>query len=321
MIREFAIDPEALDTWERFRYVIEKFGVEHGRVISHFPKAWQRLVYEAAKDCSDTDRKRIEIRLQELLRRRRRFLWSFSRHYDPDRTWIVNAVEQHGAQAFYSIICRTSVANCETVVAVADSTDESFAVERDLVVPRSASALAAAIGPLLAQSRELIFVDPHFNPSVARWRHTLAAFLIAATTGGQSITRCEYHLKQSDGLLSDFPAFEQECLGKLPMIVPQGLTLTLRRWKQMEDLSGRRGEKLHPRYILTDLGGVRVECGLDQGPDGETTDVSLLSDRIWALRRENYLGDPPAFSHADLDQWGNPRFVSIIGAARIGQQT
>ena len=46
MLKEFALEPEALASWESFRYLIEKFGVSKGRVISRFPKQWKRLVYE-----------------------------------------------------------------------------------------------------------------------------------------------------------------------------------------------------------------------------------------------------------------------------------
>ncbi len=38
------------------------------------------------------------------------------------------------------------------------------------------------------------------------------------------------------------------------------------------------------RYVLTDIGGVRIEKGLDLGRPGETTDVSLLDDELWRCR-------------------------------------
>ena len=41
--------------------------------------------------------------------------------------------------------------------------------------------------------------------------------------------------------------------------------MKVRRLKQKQD-----GEKLHNRYILTDLGGVTFGTGLDEGKKGET---------------------------------------------------
>ena len=46
MLYEFAVEPSCLDSWQTFRYLIEKFGVSHGRLISRFPKDWIRKVME-----------------------------------------------------------------------------------------------------------------------------------------------------------------------------------------------------------------------------------------------------------------------------------
>jgi hypothetical protein len=53
------------------------------------------------------------------------------------------------------------------------------------------------------------------------------------------------------------------------------------------------GEKLHNRYILTDLGGVAFGVGLDEGDDGETDDLTLMDRALYELRWSQYDGDPP----------------------------
>jgi len=51
--------------WETFRYLIEKFGFDKGRLIAEFPKkAWFREVYDAAGGFSPTQRARLEILLK-----------------------------------------------------------------------------------------------------------------------------------------------------------------------------------------------------------------------------------------------------------------
>ena len=45
-----------------------------------------------------------------------------------------------------------------------------------------------------------------------------------------------------------------------------------------------RGEKLHNRYILTDLGGVFFGIGLDDGDEGATDDVTLLDRDPYVVR-------------------------------------
>src|SRR5690606_977065 len=56
MIHEFAVDPEALTGWQNFRYVVEKFGIPQGRLISRFPKEWKSLVYDACAACPPVEK-------------------------------------------------------------------------------------------------------------------------------------------------------------------------------------------------------------------------------------------------------------------------
>jgi hypothetical protein len=46
MFYEYAIEPQAIgSSWANFRYIIEKFGIDKGRLISQFPKRWFHEVY------------------------------------------------------------------------------------------------------------------------------------------------------------------------------------------------------------------------------------------------------------------------------------
>jgi len=62
-------------------------------------------------------------------------------------------------------------------------------------------------------------------------------------------------------------------------IIPEGLQVTLYQWQEKSD-----GQKLHNRYILTDLGGVSFHHGLDTGRDGETDDISRLASKQYECR-------------------------------------
>jgi hypothetical protein len=61
--------------------------------------------------------------------------------------------------------------------------------------------------------------------------------------------------------------------------------MTLVRWRKERETAG---ETLHPRYILTDRGGIRVDHGLDEGEPGETTDIGLLSENLYSQRWGEY---------------------------------
>lgn len=83
MLHEFALDPEVISDWKSFRYFVDSYGVSEGRLISHFPKRWKRLVYDAVAKNKPTEmeRKRIEERLINIDDR----LLKQSRGYDGEQ--------------------------------------------------------------------------------------------------------------------------------------------------------------------------------------------------------------------------------------------
>jgi hypothetical protein len=87
-----------------------------------------------------------------------------------------------------------------------------------------------------------------------------------------------------------FKMFQQESEQFLPGLVPRGQNLLVRRWKNRS-----LGEKLHNRYVLTDIGGVQFGVGLDEGDVGTTDDVTLLSTDVYRRRLEDYSGPAYAF--------------------------
>ena len=89
---EYAVEPEALvSNWQNFRYTIDKFGYDRGRLISKFPKRWLKLVYGlASQNFSDLESKRLEIALQDAGVNK---IANFSRQYDSNLdTWFENAI-------------------------------------------------------------------------------------------------------------------------------------------------------------------------------------------------------------------------------------
>ena len=67
MHKEYAVDPSTIaSSYDVFRYLIEKFGFERGRLILKFPSKWERLVYQAADQFMATEKTRLEIKLKQL---------------------------------------------------------------------------------------------------------------------------------------------------------------------------------------------------------------------------------------------------------------
>jgi hypothetical protein len=160
------------------------------------------------------------------------------------------------------------------------------------VPPRTAQELAAAVAPLLKTCRRVVFVDPYFNPEEPRFRNTLAAML-AALWGDQ---RC-YRDPRAELLLSEGDEKRRRdgnwllsvCGEKLTRIIPNGRILSI------SVLRKRPGkEKIHNRYILTELAGISFGVGLDEADEeghGQTDDLCRLSSVQFAKRWGQYVSD------------------------------
>lgn len=72
------------------------------------------------------------------------------------------------------------------------------------------------------------------------------------------------------------------------------MQVTLYRWRERPG-----GQRLHNRYILTDIGGVSFQHGLDTGQAGETDDINRLGLDQYTLRCQQYDPAVPAFDRAE----------------------
>ena len=105
MLYEYAVEPKAIGaSWESFRYLIEKFGLDRGRLISRFPKTWERKVIETAQEAGMADIK-FQSLVNRLQKAKREVLIRAGRDYDPSiGDWLDNAIQQHTLDPFRAII-------------------------------------------------------------------------------------------------------------------------------------------------------------------------------------------------------------------------
>jgi hypothetical protein len=142
---------------------------------------------------------------------------------------------------------------------------------------------------MLANCRVLHLVDPHFGPENERHRRVLEALMgvLANHEIVPEVVRVHCLAK------STLPFFEQEAR-KMASRLPMSITVAFARWKQRDG-----GDRLHNRYVLTDLGGVSLGVGLDAGEDGETDDLLLLPHAQYVRRWSQYVDNNGAFEPVD----------------------
>lgn len=284
MFYEYAVEPRAIaSSWQTFRYVIEKFGFDQGRLISQFPKAWIRLAYDGIGDVLPIERKRIEEALN--LAKRNKVVRT-GRAYDPNSgDWLHNALTQHALSPFHAIIALEKPAGNESVLPVDQLTEQEprMAVPRDWEVSREAPPLAGAMRMMLQAANIVMFVDPYYDPFNTRYQSVLRECLriVQAANGG---VICQIHHLDGERCPS-VESIERGAKEKFGTVIPEGMTITLYRWREKV-----RGADFHARYLLTDRGGIRVDAGFSAEGGHQTTDMSLMDfdlsqEKLNALNR------------------------------------
>ncbi len=274
MLYEYAVEPEAIAaSWERFRYIIEKFGYDRGRLISRFPGKWEKAVIDAA-----IVNKFGEIQFKKLVEGLRKAkLHALPRTgpaYDHElKDWVQNAVNQQVKDPFRAIIAEQGDSSRNYILAAAelDETHPLMQSPHSWEVSQVGTVIANAIAPLLKSARRVLFVDPYFNIEKPSYREALKACLDVLAAAGRRDLRCEIHFGDA-AQMPPMSLLREKAPKLLKDVIPSGMSIIFYAW-QIKD----PGEQFHARYLLTDVGGVGVDPGFDVRGGGRKVQLSLLS--------------------------------------------
>jgi hypothetical protein len=288
MIHEFAVEPDSIDSWDNFRAIMGNMGIEYGRLISRFPRRWERMVYDSCSACQDVKLLTIVEKLNMKSK-----LVSMGREYDSTKTWLENAEGQHRKEPFRAIITKENPGNKKQLLVaetIYNGMGHPWDVPRERTIERTPEAIGNCASLLLGISKEVLLVDPYFNPERGQFRNTFANLMNCACQRTWP-TRFELHVKYKE---EDIGEWRRSCLSKLPSCIPKGFHIRVLKWRQRDG-----GEKFHARYILTERGGIRYDVGLDAGYEGETTDVSILDMNLYKKRWKDYQKETAAYDLVD----------------------
>ena len=293
MIYEYALEPELVATWtspEVIAYYRNSFGADKGRVASRYPKKWSKRVWDAYEKATRGTVREIErLKFEEFVRELSQQFRRCHPPFDPKPKWLENAIREHARVPFRAILARTNPNNSSAVVVpqeiYAKNPAPLWAVNAAQKVDRKAAAMAEVFRDLLRCSSKIIFVDPYFDPAASRYSRPFAALLKSMMWKRPTSHPTEIKVIASSEKLRA-KHFRTGCQ-KLSNKIPAGVTVG---FQQISNKTS--GEKIHNRYILTNLGGVFLGAGLDESnsPD-DTDDISLMSlsqhAERWAQYAEN----------------------------------
>lgn len=286
LIKEFAIEPRVMATWEHFNSMWEDFGAHQGRLISMYPVLWKTEVDKLARMQSKPVR---AAAISAKIRRDNHKFLATGRDYYGKRSWLDNVLSHAATQPFEVVVAfENSAGHPGVLVAGEFAKDEPpYRVVVEDFFPRQAYVLADCAGLLLANCEEIQFIDPHFEASEPRFSNTFGAMLSLCRQ--TSLKTIEIHREKPKLFKPDVQ--EANFRHRLAAMVPTGSTLKIFFWSQMPG-----GMDLHPRFLLTDIAGIHYENGLDEGEPGKKTLVKPLTYEVWQQCRALYSATSGAFA-------------------------
>jgi len=318
MICEFALEPELVATWhdrKEFLFFQEKFGLRSGRIVSAYPKKWKTQVWKAFENSPNGQSQNAQRNLDALLRDLTQNMVKRRSTFTEIPVWLERAETEHAERPFHAILARENPRENSYVVTVKKLIAEGhprWAVPDNPPVARNAVELVGAVAPLLRACRHIVFIDPYFDSTKHRFMEPMKAFLkeIWHNRYGTENPRVELHtgidrfFHEHERGQNRKPIeerrvcvnFYNEIQKRLPGIIPVGKVVHITLWKQRE-----HGQKLHNRYILSEVCGVAFGIGLDQNDDPagtETDDLHMMDQAKLETRWREYQDRSPLFDQA-----------------------
>ena len=286
MIYEFALEPnilhEAASTPRDSRSFIDYFSLGAPAVISNFPSfKWLRryVLQGQSTDAGDLERARLDEIVSfigEQVRVKR------PSNYDGCKSWRENTAQENQRVAFDHILTSEVDAELDSLT-LSKIFEGELNYPSQLLVRRTAAEMASAVSSMLRISSRLVFIDPYFDDRSRKWNPFLA-FLDAAMNKRVSDNLDILVVYGADKDRSAAPDFLANKLAKSGIKLPDCCSVSFRSIREIPD-----GEKLHNRYVLSDVGGMSFGIGLDEEDESHQDDVFLLDDQKYRLRWSQYV--------------------------------
>lgn len=281
---EVAIDPESVEDLKDLGLIEKLFGFEHGRLIAMMPdpqkgrgQKWTSCLVDHLKQLLPGKVVQIEEKVRVI--QRGAVIHSRKRTVVGEGvSWLEVAKSVHTDREFQAILCGDS---CDEPLPFCKFQDfhtlpETYpdCLKNPVHVtdsPKDPQVFLKHLTPLIGAANRLVFIDPYFNPVSGgkKWKNLvrdLSEYLREAKRTRVGVT---FHGKLPEDAV-DPSTYANEARQEIESWFPPETDLSFSVWSNEST-----GQRLHPRYLLTNKGGAGLEYGLDASPD-QRTDVALL---------------------------------------------
>lgn len=294
MFRAYAVDPSCFGNYENFLVIRDSFSWHHGRLISRFPLNWFELSSKFLEEShvkgnlSYIESKRIE---DEIFRIKKIGLIASDSKLvlDAKVNWLSEAVKANPQIKFFRIItnkANKTASNFLSVEELLNSETPGWDIPRDLFVERSPEEIFKSASLLIKSSKIVKLIDPYFfTKDQKKWIQTLKELVKHL----RKDTKIEIHTKTSREDNEKPKEINQIKSELVEIIKDKKLKFEIFIWDD-----SRTKKKMHIRSILSNLGGLVIEAGLDPRKDAVTY-ISIMGKKVLDEILSDYNRDSSTF--------------------------
>ncbi|MCX5880290.1 MAG: hypothetical protein NTU74_00230 [Deltaproteobacteria bacterium] len=284
MIYEYAVDPSFFTNEDKACFIIESFGRDKGRLVSEIKKDhWANVVRDTIRISNNAPIARHRLKEALIILGKKKALYCRQKLVE-NGDWRSQTDNMHKSWPYRGILVE-QYSGSENHILVRDITlfdKENWAAPPSIVVEREAEKMVTAVSSLLENAREVMLVDRNFKlenqqgSPVSKYKNVLICFLkyLENKKYGPPVGKLTYHLGQNgvtEITKSVISHLEDQCNRHLRIMIPQNIRLEIAVWPW---------NKLHDRFLLTEIGGIDFGIGLDEdaGTNEKTVRLKRLSD-------------------------------------------
>lgn len=246
--KEFAINPDQIQSLADLRILEGRFGYDKGALISTFPKRWFREV--ASRLVSQVSSCSVDNVSDDLKAFKSNALISFSREFKAD-PWLESAKNSHDCNPFHRIVDQAHDNPPVIISSIYELRDDDFIITPQAL--RTAEALANAGAALLMSAEKVTLFDPYICVSQAGSRNTLLAMMALCQKA-----KVRFHVFSEADNKPDWDSVLKPALQRLVRETPENIELN---WYLVDD---NDSGYFHSRGFFTGKGGLIYDRGFTE---------------------------------------------------------
>jgi len=284
----YGLAPNSLSTANEYRLFLNSFGPHSSKYLLAYPdfNSWQSLLLTHFETARDIERERIKSVLRKGKDSHTFIASGRMSFFQQDRSWIHNAIDHWTKQSSdyktifvsdddFSSLLKNLPDSASGVIASAF--ENPPAASTDEFIDTTPEVYWRACKILCLLSREIHIVDPYLNPLKRDCKSIFTKFIteIGKLSKVQSIsfwTRLA-NLQNYSG-----SSYKQD----ISRLIESSLTTSDKQMKITLNLVNDEtsSDKLHARYLISNVGGIKLDQGFQQLPADRKNMVSTMSSAL-----------------------------------------